>query len=116
MVLGRLQAIIDETTALFNERQRLLATMEKQLRDRLRAETYTLTASHLDAYQRVSVTDIHSLAVYASKSKDTWKKAREYYKRIADLKANIEKIKLLEDAEVNEQAALEHLVHRDDTS
>ncbi|KAK0203362.1 hypothetical protein DFS33DRAFT_789396 [Desarmillaria ectypa] len=80
MVLGQLQDIIDETTALFNEHHSLLAMMEKTLRE-LRAETYTLTAGHLDAYQRASVTDIHSLVVYASKVKDTWKKTHEYYKR-----------------------------------
>ncbi|PBK64072.1 hypothetical protein ARMSODRAFT_1023484 [Armillaria solidipes] len=117
MVLGRLQATIDETTDLFNEHRTLLVTVldkvEKTLRE-LRAETYMLTASHLDAYRRVSITDVRSWMVYASKVKDTWKKAREYRKGIIDLKTKIE-VKLLEDAEVNEQAALRQIVHIDDT-
>ncbi len=33
MVLGRLQAIIDETTVLFNEHNTLLVTVEKTLRE-----------------------------------------------------------------------------------
>ncbi|KAK0203340.1 hypothetical protein DFS33DRAFT_1274547 [Desarmillaria ectypa] len=111
IVLGRLKATIDETTAFFNEHHMLLFTMEKALGE-LRAETYTLTAGHLDAYQRVSNTNVRSWITYASKVKDTWKKAREYHKGIADLKAKIE-IKLLEDAEFNEQAALRHLGHTD---
>ncbi|SJK99058.1 uncharacterized protein ARMOST_02343 [Armillaria ostoyae] len=117
MVLGRLQATIDETTDLFNEHRTLLVTVldkvEKTLRE-LRAETYMLTASHLDAYRRVSITDVRFWMVYASKVKDTWKKAREYRKGIIDLKTKIE-VKLLEDAEVNEQAALRQIVHTDDT-
>ncbi len=56
----------------------------------MRAETYMLTAGHLDAYRHVSVTDVHSWMMYASKVKDTWKKAREYRKRITDLKTKIE--------------------------
>ncbi|SJK99071.1 uncharacterized protein ARMOST_02356 [Armillaria ostoyae] len=112
MILGRLQATIDETTVLFNEHRTLLVTVEQTLRE-LRAETYILTAGHLNAYRRVSITDVRSWIVYASKVKDTWKKTREYRKGITDLKTKIE-IKLLEDAEVNEQAALRQIVHTDD--
>ncbi|KAK0237479.1 hypothetical protein EDD85DRAFT_545284 [Armillaria nabsnona] len=109
MVLGRLQATIDETTVLFNEHHTLLATVEQTLRE-LRAETYMLTAGHLDAYRRVSITDVRSWMVYASKVKDTWKKAREYHKGITDLKTKIE-VKLLEEAELNEKDALKQIVH-----
>ncbi|KAK0237484.1 hypothetical protein EDD85DRAFT_1022784 [Armillaria nabsnona] len=112
MVLVRLQAIIDETTALFNEHHDLLVTVEKTLRE-LRAETYTLTAGHLDAYRHISAADIRSWMLYAYKVKDTWKKAYEYHKRTTDLKTMIE-IKLLEAAEVNEKTALEHLAHAGD--
>ncbi|PBK64076.1 hypothetical protein ARMSODRAFT_979453 [Armillaria solidipes] len=111
MVLGQLQATIDETTILFNEHRTLLVTVERTLRE-LRAETYVLTAGHLNAYRRVSITDVNSWMVYASKVKDTWKKAREYRKGIIDLKTKIE-VKLLEDAEVNEQAVLRQIVHTD---
>ncbi|PBK90997.1 hypothetical protein ARMGADRAFT_1032081 [Armillaria gallica] len=104
LVLGRLQATIDETTTLFNEQQEALVTMEKTLRE-TRADTYMLTASHLNAYRRVSITDVRSWIAYAAKVKDTWKKAREYRKGITDLKTRIE-VKLLEDAELNEQSAL----------
>ncbi|KAK0205938.1 hypothetical protein DFS33DRAFT_1272524 [Desarmillaria ectypa] len=111
MVLGQLKATIDETTAFFNEHHMLLFTMEKALGE-LQAETYTLTAGHLDVYQCVSNTNICSWITYASKVKDTWKKAREYHKGIVNLKAKIE-IKLLEDTEFNEQAMLRHLGHTD---
>ncbi|KAK0421875.1 hypothetical protein EV421DRAFT_1745797 [Armillaria borealis] len=111
MVLGQLQAIIDETTVLFNEHNTLLVTVEKTLRE-LRAETYMLTAGHLDAYRRVSITDVRSWMAYASKVKDTWKKGREYRTGITDLKTKIE-VKLLEDAEVNEQTALRQIVVTD---
>ncbi|KAK0237488.1 hypothetical protein EDD85DRAFT_1004043 [Armillaria nabsnona] len=107
MVLGQLQASIYETTVLFDEHNTSLFTVERTLRE-LRAETYMLTAGHLDSYRRVSITDICSWMVYASKVKDTWKKAREYRKRITDLKTKME-VKLLEDAEVNEQAALRQI-------
>ena len=52
--------------------------------------TYVLTVGHLDAYQRLLITDACSWMVYASKVKDTWKKAREYRKGITDLKTKIE--------------------------
>ncbi|KAK0443858.1 hypothetical protein EV421DRAFT_1903447 [Armillaria borealis] len=109
MVLRRLQDTIDETTVLFNENRTLLVTVEQTLRE-LRAGTYMLTAGHLNAYRRVSITDVRSWKAYASKVKDTWKKAHEYRRRITDVKTKIE-VKLLEDAEVNEQAVLRQLVH-----
>ncbi|PBK90993.1 hypothetical protein ARMGADRAFT_1032079 [Armillaria gallica] len=108
MVLGQLQAIIDKTTALFDEHHTLLGTVERVLRE-LRAETYMLTAGHLDTYRHVLITNVRSWMVYASKVKDTWKKACEYCKRITDLKTEIE-LKLLEDAEANEQAALRQIL------
>ncbi len=48
-----------------------------------------LTAGHLDAYRRISITDVRSWMAYASKVKDTRKKAREYHKGITDLKTKI---------------------------
>ncbi|KAK0443857.1 hypothetical protein EV421DRAFT_1903446 [Armillaria borealis] len=57
--------------------------------------------------------DVYSWVVYASKVKVTWKKAYEYRKGIIDLKTKME-VKLLEDAEVNEQAVLRQIVHTDD--
>ncbi|PBK64095.1 hypothetical protein ARMSODRAFT_1056626 [Armillaria solidipes] len=112
MVLGRLQATIDETTVLFNEHRTLLVTVERSLRE-LRAVTYVLTAGHLDSYRRISITDVRSWIAYASKAKDTWKKARVYRKGITDLKTKIE-VELLEDAEINEQAVLRQIVHISD--
>ncbi|KAK0220578.1 hypothetical protein IW262DRAFT_1297629 [Armillaria fumosa] len=111
MVLGQLQAVIDETTVFFKEHNTLLVTEEKMLRE-LRATTYVLTTVHLGAYRRVSITDVCSWMVYASKVKDTWKQSCEYRKGITDLKTKIE-VKSLEDVEVYEQTTTRAIVVTD---
>ncbi|KAK0444590.1 uncharacterized protein EV420DRAFT_992925 [Desarmillaria tabescens] len=103
--IRRLKIAVDETSALFNEHRDVLITEEIKLTE-LRADMLTLIREDLEVSRRISITSVHSLMIFASEKKNTWKKAHQYHRDIGELRARME-IMLLKDAEENERRLVE---------
>ncbi|KAG7441854.1 uncharacterized protein BT62DRAFT_1011167 [Guyanagaster necrorhizus] len=79
MVVSCLKDTIDDIHMLFDEHREVLITEELKLAE-----------ENLEAWQRVSVASPRSLLMYASKTKDTWKKAHNYHKNADELKTRMQ--------------------------
>ncbi|KAK0489666.1 hypothetical protein EDD18DRAFT_574587 [Armillaria luteobubalina] len=83
---------VEETHVHYDEHKDILAEstgLEDRI-NRLRVEAFNLQERHLQAYDEVSLTDLHSWRCLVGETKDIWVEARQRQREIVELKEELQ--------------------------